>query len=692
MFGWFNDLSIRIKLLASFAAVIALMGVAVFFGIQAVMSANTSTGDVFNNQMKVYADVAALDGNATDSTVAAKSAMLASDKAQADQFATDSQTSLDKAITAVAAVKSKFQTPETQALAATTEKDLADLKKARTDVFAALKSQGSDAAQEVNAKGLNGGPVAATLAAKVNTDSGALLDSKLKRAEADYADAEASASSSETQVYVISGVAVAVGLAIAFFLAQKIRSDVETVKSRMDSIEQNCLVALETGIKAVEDGNLLVDAQPGTAKVDKFGKDELGQMAATINRMLDKLVSTMGSYNAMRAGLGVIVSGVGENAQNILTASDQLQEASDQMAAATGQIATAINEVTRSTVSLTSLSRDSAREVEQVAAGSEEMAAAARTTAGAASESRREANKMGESIALVAAQSEQVAVSASDSRQAAVEGQKAVMQAVASMEAIATAVDRTSRTIDQLGLYGQQIGDIVKVIDEIAAQTNLLALNAAIEAARAGEQGRGFAVVADNVRTLAERSSQSTKEIADLISKVQSGTQEAVEAMAAGVKDVQVGREITSEAGKALDAIINSVQDAATRMQQIAKDVQGLSAGAERIVGSADEIVKLAEASASSAATMADGTGRVTEAIVQVSATSEETSASAEEVSASTEELSAQSEELAATANSMKQMAEQLSEAANRFTWDERQTKKPVSAAPKLQAVKKRVA
>ena len=138
--------------------------------------------------------------------------------------------------------------------------------------------------------------------------------------------------------------------------------------------------------------------------------------------------------------------------------------------------------------------------------------------------------------------------------------------------------------------YGQQIGDIVKVIDEIAGQTNLLALNAAIEAARAGEQGRGFAVVADNVRGLAERSSQSTKEIAALIAKVQQGTEDAVEAMGAGVKDVEKGREITTRAGEALESIIASVQQSAVQMQTIAKDVQGLSCGRRAHRGAAEAI------------------------------------------------------------------------------------------------------
>ena len=84
--------------------------------------------------------------------------------------------------------------------------------------------------------------------------------------------------------------------------------------------------------------------------------------------------------------------------------------------------------------------------------------------------------------------------------------------------------------IQNLGKRSEEIGSIVEVIDEIADQTNLLALNAAIEAARAGDAGRGFAVVAEEIRKLAERSMEATKEIANVIKQVQSETETAIKA------------------------------------------------------------------------------------------------------------------------------------------------------------------
>jgi len=394
--------------------------------------------------------------------------------------------------------------------------------------------------------------------------------------------------------------------------------------------------------------------------LEPSGTVELQELAGAFNGLMADNRKQASENAALMADMSKLVASIAEDAKSVASVSDMLSDSSNQMALATGQIADAINEVTRSATTLASLSHNSARDVEQLASASLEMSSSASSSATAADEARLEASNIGTQIQDVARSSKQLASVAEESRDAALRGQQAVVQAVNAMESIATAVGRASGTVDQLGQYGQQIGDIVKAIDEIAAQTNLLALNAAIEAARAGEQGRGFAVVAENVRSLAERSSESTKEIAGLIARVQASTTEAVEVMAAGVKDVEAGRTITAEAGSALESIIESVQQSAVQMQQIAGEVGHLAEGADRIVASAQLIATHAADSATGAEQMANSTGRVTDAIMQVSATSEQTSASAEEVSASTEELSAQSEELAATASQMKRLAESL--------------------------------
>lgn len=394
----------------------------------------------------------------------------------------------------------------------------------------------------------------------------------------------------------------------------------------------------------VANGDLTIEVQP---------RGESDMLGNALQRMVENL----------RA----LVGGVKENAIEILGAADQLLRASDQTASATLQIAGAITAVSQSAVSLSALSQDAAREVEQLAAGSQEMAASAESNANSAAQSKREASDMSERIVAVAQASEVVAKSAEGSRAVAVAGQRAVEQAVSAMESIARTVGHASTTVDELGEYGKQIGTIVESINAIAKQTNLLALNAAIEAARAGEQGKGFAVVADHVRKLAERSSEATKEITDIVAKVQEGTRQAGTAMAAGVKDVESGREITAEAGNALSSIIASVEESASQVQTIAGEVQSLADGARRIVKSAEEIASMAEQSATGAGEIALGSAKVTEAIVEVSATSAQTSASAESVSASTEEVSAQSQELAATANKMRDLAEALNVAASRF-------------------------
>ena len=174
--------------------------------------------------------------------------------------------------------------------------------------------------------------------------------------------------------------------------------------------------------------------------------------------------------------------------------------------------------------------------------------------------------------------------------EAARNGGKAVEETLVTMRGIAESTTRVASTITQLGKGSEQIGKIILVIDDIADQTNLLALNAAIEAARAGEQGRGFAVVADEVRKLAERTTKATKEIAVMIKSIQQETQNAVQAMAQGSKEVQVGVEKTSASGAALREIIKMSEDVGDMIATIATAATEQSAATEQINANISQI------------------------------------------------------------------------------------------------------
>jgi methyl-accepting chemotaxis protein len=120
-------------------------------------------------------------------------------------------------------------------------------------------------------------------------------------------------------------------------------------------------------------------------------------------------------------------------------------------------------------------------------------------------------------------------------------------------------VKAASSLVEGLAEQGRDIGKVLDVIRSIAEQTNLLALNAAIEAARAGEAGRGFAVVADEVRALAHRTAQSTREIEQMVAGIQSGTSETVQCMALNTSRTQNTLELARAAGDALEQITDAI-------------------------------------------------------------------------------------------------------------------------------------
>jgi len=175
------------------------------------------------------------------------------------------------------------------------------------------------------------------------------------------------------------------------------------------------------------------------------------------------------------------------------------------------------------------------------------------------------------------------AQAAKDASQEADSGQKVVNRVTSSIHSLAGEVERAASAIQKLESDTESIGAILEVIRGIADQTNLLALNAAIEAARAGEQGRGFAVVADEVRTLAQRTQEATKEINDMIARLQEGSKNAVSVMAQGRRQAELSVEQASKAGESLQAITGAIGSISLMNEQIAAAVEQQTAAAESI-------------------------------------------------------------------------------------------------------------
>ena len=199
----------------------------------------------------------------------------------------------------------------------------------------------------------------------------------------------------------------------------------------------------------------------------------------------------------------------------------------------------------------------------------------------------------------VAIKSEDVANSSSDTAKATEEANEqgntakvVIVEAMCAVDSLAEVVQASTEVITKLENDSKNIGQVLSVINGIAEQTNLLALNAAIEAARAGEQGRGFAVVADEVRMLATRTQQSTKEITEITEKLHMGTRKAVESMAKGKESAQGSVDLTEQAVESLAAISSAINTVREMNAQIATSAEGQN---QLMVGANDNVRIISE-------------------------------------------------------------------------------------------------
>ena len=244
-------------------------------------------------------------------------------------------------------------------------------------------------------------------------------------------------------------------------------------------------------------------------------------------------------------------------------------------------LCTLVNDVRGATHSVASASA-------QIAASADEMASGLTSQEQQTHQVAAAVEEMSKSVAEVASKSGDAARAAAESERRAAPGGGVVQRTVAEMRGIADEVQVSADSVNSLGQKGEQIGEIIGVINEIADQTNLLALNAAIEAARAGEHGRGFAVVADEVRKLAERTQSATEEVANSIGEIQSETTSAVHRIESGSQRAAQGVELAGSAGDRLTEIVTS-------SRTLRGMVESIAAAAEEQASASDEIARAVE-------------------------------------------------------------------------------------------------
>ncbi len=307
------------------------------------------------------------------------------------------------------------------------------------------------------------------------------------------------------------------------------------------------------------------------AQIERLSQGRLGQ-PVSLHRA-DELGTLARAANQLRSFLEDTFS--------------QLQRSTSELDRASGELNTIATRMAHG-------SREQFSRTDQVATAMQEMSAAAAEVAQHAAEAARAAD---------------------DADSNAQEGGQVMQDTIHAMRDMLAQITQTTEVIRRLEGDSNRIGKVLDVIQGIAEQTNLLALNAAIEAARAGEAGRGFAVVADEVRTLAQRTAESTAEIQQIIHDVQSGAGEAVKAIAVGQTRSEAGMHQVNLAGERLTQITVAIESIRDMNRQISTAADEQTSVAEDITRNITEITDIAAANQSEV----DNTARASQSLHDLS-------------------------------------------------------------------------
>ncbi|MBP7653130.1 HAMP domain-containing protein [Candidatus Dependentiae bacterium] len=440
-------------------------------------------------------------------------------------------------------------------------------------------------------------------------------------------------------------VAVFIGIIITLVISKIITKPVFKIVDVMKKVAEGDFT-VKSGIDSKDEIGILANNIDTTVK-------EIGKL---IKNIKDSAQSVKQSSSLVEEKVHHISSASQETASSVEETSSTIEEFSSNLNMVSDNVEVQASAVTQTTASAAQVSAS----VKNVAGSTKSMSSSVNQTSAAIEEMMANLATITDNINVVNSKAKESGDTANDSKEAVNKSNDGIIQIKNSMTELV-------KIIEGLGISAENIGNIVDVITEISEQTNLLALNAAIEAARAGEHGKGFAVVADEVRKLAERSSNATKEIGGIIKNIQTETQKAVDSTRSNAKLADNGVELSNLVGTALESIVSKVQEMVslisqvtaamneqnTTSKQIVKQVeliqsattevnsatQEQSNAVSEIVKSMDNVDKITHQIKNAMAEQKSGVGQINLAMSQINQAAQENSRSADELALESKNL-----------------------------------------------------